>query len=426
MKHMPIPAVHAHAPLRVLLLLGNWTGGGAERVAVHLMKALPANWDMHLGLLHPGHAYLEELDPARVHYAARGAERFRFDRPNRELFRPGTLLRGMIHGPRALRHMIAQLRPDVVMSFLKGTSILTWLALAGFGPGRPKWIVREGNNVFRTAEQETPNALVRRASLGLTGAAYRRADAVLTNAADMARDIATGLRLDPGRVQTIPNPVDIARIAAAAKARPNDLPQRPFVLTVGRLEVQKGHDVLLRAFARSVVRNSHDLVILGQGSREGELRALAAGLGIAEQVRFVGFLANPHAWMARCDLFVLPSRWEGFPNAAAEALAAGAPLLLADCDYGPREIIEPGVSGELFAVDDAEALATAMERLVASPGLRRAYATAGRARVRRFAIARIVERYAGLIARTAAADDVWTRTPLTFGRTRVPVRDAIG
>lgn len=403
MQHMPVAAERTSRPIRVLVLLGNWIGGGAERVAMHLMQRLPAHWEVHLGLLHAGSIWLDELDPARVHLAPLGARRFRFDRPNAELFEAATLLNGAVHGPRALRRMIRDIAPDVVLSFLKGTAILTWLALAGLRQ-RPRWIAREGNNVFATAAHESPGPLVRAVSLGLTGMAYRRADAVLTNARAMADDLIAGLRLDRQKVHTIANPVDCEQIAAAARAWPEGAPDRPFLIAAGRLEYQKGHDTLLRAFAASAARDTHRLVIVGRGSREGELRRMAAALGLGERVSFVGFLANPHAWTARADLFVLPSRWEGFPNAAAEAAAAGAPLLLADCPYGPREILGTERCGTLFPVDDVAALSGAIDRLLADPGLRARQAAAARVQVRRFGIERIAARYADLIAAVAEPD----------------------
>ena len=142
MHHARILDQRTARPLRLLLVLGNWTGGGAERVAVHLMNGLPAcGIDVHLGLLHDGQAWRDQLDPARVHVAP-DAARFGFDRPNRELFGPAALATGAIHAPRAIRRMIAEVRPDIVMSFLKGTALLTWLALAGLPRGhpRPRWI----------------------------------------------------------------------------------------------------------------------------------------------------------------------------------------------------------------------------------------------------------------------------------------------
>lgn len=407
-----ITAERTSAPLRLLLLLGNWTGGGAERVAVHLMnglgaprfgsaQALAAPIDVHLGLLHDGPTWRDQLDPARVHVAP-DAARFGFDRPNRELFGTRALAGAALHAPRAVRRIIAEVRPDVVMSFLKGTAILTWLALAGMPrAARPRWIVREGNNILATAGHESPSRLVRAASLGLTRLAYRRADAILANASGMARDLPAQLGLDPARVHTINNPVDIAAISAAARRPAPDLPARPFVLAVGRLEYQKGHDLLIRAFALSGAARTHELVILGEGSRLAALRQMAAALGLADRVHFAGFTANPHAWMAAADLFVLPSRWEGFPNAAAEAMAAGAPLLLADCNYGAADLVTPDLNGMLVPVDDAEALAAALSALLPDPARRARYAAAGHVAVRRFARNQILARYAELVGEIA-------------------------
>jgi len=185
------------------------------------------------------------------------------------------------------------------------------------------------------------------------------------------------------------------------------------VLSVGRLEWQKGHELLITAFARSGYAASHELVILGEGSRLPDLRRLAGELGVADRVHFAGFTANPHAWMAAADLFVLPSRWEGFPNAAAEAMAAGAPLLLADCSYGAADLVTHGVNGSLVPPEDMEALSGAMAGLLESPARRAAYAAAGRRHVRRFARERVLGRYARLVTSVAEAESP-EATPLSF------------
>lgn len=173
------------------------------------------------------------------------------------------------------------------------------------------------------------------------------------------------------------------------------------MLAVGRLEYQKGFDLLLRAFAASGVATSHDLVVLGQGSLRSELAALAAALGIADRVHWRGFQANPFAWMAMSKLFVLSSRWEGFGNVVAEAMAAGAPVLATDCDYGPGEIVAHGVSGWLVAPDSAEALAEGLRTMLGDDGLRRQLAERGSVEVERFALNPIVARYAALLGEVA-------------------------
>jgi glycosyltransferase involved in cell wall biosynthesis len=241
-------------------------------------------------------------------------------------------------------------------------------------------------------------------SLGLTKKAYRRADAVLANSSDMAEGLVNDLGLDPSKMRMINNPIAVNMIRTQLEDKLPGAPNRPFILTAGRLEYQKAHEVLIRAFAESGLWRSHALVILGKGSRLAELHVLAARLGIGEYVRFIGFVANPYAWMAKAELFVLSSRWEGFPTVAAEAMAAGTPLLLSDCKFGPRDVMEPGVSGELVPVDDVQALAKGMADLIADPERRASLAAAGSERVERFDLPHMLDQYAALFEELALED----------------------
>lgn len=389
-------------PLRILMLLTSLHGGGAERVAVQLHNQLDRKrFDVRTGLLRAAGPYLDQIETDRVLVAPEGDRHFNYDGPNKAQYTPGKLIGAIQRAPRAYRSMIAEFRPDVVMSFLKGTNLLTWLALMNLGSRRPRWIAREGNNVLAVVREEAPNRLVEHVSLALTRRAYRRADAVLANSTDMAAGLAADLRLDPGKVRMINNPIDHAAIEAAAREKISGAPLRPYILTAGRLEFQKAHEVLLEAYARSGIWRSHALVILGKGSKLAQLHRLAAQLGVGEHVRFIGFVANPYAWMAGADLFVLPSRWEGFPTVAAEAMACGTPVLLSDCDFGPRDIVVPGESGELAAPDDPEALAIAMAKLIRDARHRAALAAAGLQRVKRFAINEMIGQYARLFEQVA-------------------------
>lgn len=396
--HAPTSAhLAAGRPLRVMLLLANWVGGGAERVAAHVVSKLdPDRIDARLGLLHTRGPYLDMVAQDRVVVPERQELFAHFGLPNRELFTVGTIVGGAVHAPRAFRRMILDHRPDVVMSFLKGTAILTYLSLMGLGANRPRWIAREGNNVLTLADYESPNPAARWASLALTRRAYARADGVLANSSDMAAGLIDDLGIAPEKMHTINNPIDIDLIQASAKQVMAGMPKRPYILSAGRLEYQKAHEVLIRAFAASGAWRTHALVILGKGSLINDLHRLAAQLGVGEHVRFIGFVSNPYAWMAKADLFVLSSRWEGFPTVAAEALASGTPLLMTDCKFGPRDVIEPGVSGELVPVDDAEAMAVQIAALLASPERRAALRSAGLERVKRFAIGAMVDDYATL------------------------------
>jgi len=102
------------------------------------------------------------------------------------------------------------------------------------------------------------------------------------------------------------------------------------------------------------------------------------------RVRFLGFCPNPYAYMARADLFVLSSLWEGFGNVLVEAMASGTAVISSDCPYGPAEIIEDGVSGCLVAPGDATALATKIEQVLGDEQLRARLVEGGLRRARDF------------------------------------------
>lgn len=391
------------SPIKVLLLLTSLHGGGAERVAVQLFNQLdPLRFEVWMGLLRLDGPYVNQLsDMSRVIVAPNGDSHFNYDGPNSAQFSPRTLIGSAVHAPSAFRRMIDAVEPAVVMSFLKGTNLLVWAALLGKIARRPRWIAREGNNALAVINEEAPRPWLGRASLALTRKAYARSDAVLANSSDMVPGLIRDLLLDPVRLRMINNPVDLAAVAKLKTEPVVGIPKRPFVLSTGRLEFQKAHEVLIAAYATSGLWRSHDLVILGSGSRLAALQQLARELAVDHSVLFLGFVANPYAWMARAELFVLPSRWEGFPTVAAEAMACGTPMILSDCSFGPRDVIDPGISGELVPVDDPATLAATMTALIADPARRAGLSAAGLVRVERFGISGTIERYANLFSEFA-------------------------
>jgi glycosyltransferase involved in cell wall biosynthesis len=161
----------------------------------------------------------------------------------------------------------------------------------------------------------------------------------------------------------------IAERAATAPAHPWFAPARevPIILGVGRLAGLKDFPTLLRAFARLRARRPARLVILGDGPHRRRLAWLARRLGLAADVDLAGWAANPYAFYAAADLFVLSSRAEGLPNALLEAMACGCPVVSTDCPSGPREILDGGRLAPLVPVGDPAALAEAIDRALATP-----------------------------------------------------------
>lgn len=239
--------------------------------------------------------------------------------------------------------------------------------------------------ITRTPFAVTVQSRPDRALEQYVGARMRLPTLRALRSADLAVCVAAGivpvlerLGVPAGRSRVVTNGVDVEGIRRAGRAEPApDLPTGPLVVASGRMHHQKGFDVLLRAHAAALADSGprHALVLLGDGPDRPALEALARELGVRDTVHFAGFLANPHALVARAELFVLPSRWEGYPLALVEALCLGVPAVAADCVSGPREVLESGRYGRLVPVEDSRALGTAIREHLRSPGDLRARAS---------------------------------------------------
>lgn len=177
---------------------------------------------------------------------------------------------------------------------------------------------------------------------------------------------------------------------------------RPVVLTCARLELQKGHSALLRAAAQVP---DAVFVLAGEGPERAPLEAQAAALGIADRVRFLGFRPDVPELLGACDVFALPSLYEGTSLALLEAMAAGR-AIVSSAISGTDELIDDGRSGLLVAPGDADALAGALRRLLGDAALRMALAgRAHEAAMRDFSPATMVGRVSRLYEQVLAAHD---------------------
>ncbi len=175
-----------------------------------------------------------------------------------------------------------------------------------------------------------------------------------------------------------------------------------FVVSVARLDRQKNPLGLIDAFHRGVGNDrSWRLLLAGKGSLEADAAALAARLGIADRVHFLGLCNDVEELLAACDIFALASDWEGMPVAVMEAMAAGLPVAAAAAG-GVCELVEHAKTGLLAPVGDVSALAAALAELAGDAQRRQAFGRAARERAARYGVSQMVRAYAELFDAVAS------------------------
>lgn len=225
---------------------------------------------------------------------------------------------------------------------------------------------------------------------------YKNADMILPNSMAIQEDLTENFGLKKEKIKVIYNPFDIEKIYELSLEdveHPWFKEDFPIIITVGNLVKAKGQWQLIRAFAK--VRNEMPcrLVILGEGELRGYLEKLSVELGVNNDVAFLGWQKNPFKYLARSTVFVLPSLFEGFPNALIEAMVCEVPVISSNCSSGISEIISNGVNGMLVSVADEKILAEDIIKLLKNEDLRKLLIKGGVKRANDFNAKKVIEKY---------------------------------
>ncbi len=241
--------------------------------------------------------------------------------------------------------IIRRLKPEIVF--------IGWGEISAFiSPLIPffrktKFIARETNVVSKHVKRKEIKFFYR---------FYNNFHRIIAQSDDMKNDLIENIGVDPGKIIKINNPVDFdlieSKLNPQEKVYPNSFKN---VAAVGNLSERKGFDLLLNVFVK-LKHEKIKLHIIGDGADHEKLFQQKADLGL-ENVEFLGVKENPFSFIQQADLFVLSSRYEGFPNVLLEAGACGTYVLANDCPGGIHEIIEQGINGEIADINDAKIFA---------------------------------------------------------------------
>jgi GalNAc-alpha-(1->4)-GalNAc-alpha-(1->3)-diNAcBac-PP-undecaprenol alpha-1,4-N-acetyl-D-galactosaminyltransferase len=361
--------------MKVTLVIYGLGGGGAERVMSILANYwVNQGWDLTLIMLvDPTQPSFYPLDP-RIKLKSLGIA----ENSTSLLAAIGNTVRRVT----ILRREIMVDRPDVVISFMNSVNVYNILACWNLNIPT---IVSEHTYPGATDANKIWQLLMKWS--------YRYADlvTVLTQNAVPFYPPAQGYR-----TIVMPNPVTTpAPVVVTEKLLPT-----PSLIALGRLDPRKGFDLLLRAFHQIHDRYPDwQLTILGEGSIRSELEQLRSQLQLTDRVHLPGAVQNVQDYLHQADLFVMPSRVEGFPMALCEAMACGLPVLAADCLSGPRDIIEDGVNGVLVATEDVDALAAGLDALMSNPAQRQQLAQNAPQILDRFGLEQVMGMWANEIER---------------------------
>lgn len=347
--------IHADDRSKRLAVFASFSGqGGVERMLVHLIQGFCAQgYQVDLLLVRTQSAHLNDL-PEGVRCIPLGPRH--------------TWLASF-----ALARWLRRERPPVLLAVKDraGRAAVIARALAATDT---RLVLRLGTNL--SAALSSSNPLKRWLRLLPIRRLYPAIEQIVAVSEGVAEDTAMIARLPRSQIRVIRNPVitpRLAELAAAPCPHPwlAETASIPVIIGAGRLQRQKDFPTLLRAFSRVKQQRACRLLIIGDGRGRDSLAALAKTLGLRlgadGDLELPGFQTNLYAWLARADLFVLSSAWEGSPNVLTEALALGIPAVATDCPSGPRELLDDGRYGPLVPVGDSEAMASAMLQTLDEP-----------------------------------------------------------
>ena len=343
--------------MRLLIFISSLRGGGAERVTVNLANHWATKgWDITVVTLSQRSSDFYELHPA--------VKRIELELAGKSTNVLAAVWQN-IHRLIVLRRVLRENQADIALGMMNIPSVL--LAMAAWR--LPTLYTVGAEHIY---PPQLPLGYLRDT---LRCHTYGFLNAVTALTSEGKDWIETNTNAQ--RVMVIPNAVTWPLSGQEPRLNPSALHQseRRLLLAVGRLDEQKGFDWLIEAFSNLEDRHPDwDLVILGEGPSREKLEEQLRESGIEKRICLPGRAGNVAEWYESADLFVMSSRFEGFPMTLAEAMAYGLAAVSFDCDTGPRDIIRHELDGLLVPPGNVPELTAALDRLMSDDLTRQRFA----------------------------------------------------
>jgi len=359
--------------MKLFIFIHSLSAGGAERVTVNLANYWSKKgWEVTIITMMSRERDFYKLHPG-VHRIALQVDADSTNAP--------AAIRHNLRRVRALHTVLRQGKPEVALGMMSTANCL--LSMAAIGTGVP---------AVGSERIYPPKAPIGRVWSWLRRRLYPRLAAVVAQTEESAQWLQ--VQVVGCRVCVISNPAIYPLISHEPQVTPGQVlgtaDDMHMLLAAGRLGLQKGFDRLLVAFAELAPRfPDWCLVIIGEGEERCELEKQISDVGIKKHVFLPGIVGNIGEWYEAADLYVMTSRFEGFPNALAEALVYGLPAVSVDCKTGPHDILRHEIDGLLIPQNSHEALVEALATLMSDETLRQQYAARAVDARKRFALERI-------------------------------------
>jgi glycosyltransferase involved in cell wall biosynthesis len=327
---------------RILILLPDLNGGGAERLHIYL-----ANFWCQQGI--------------NIDFALMRSKGDLIDMITDGIGLVDLGVSRISQVALPLARYLRKTRPDILLAAmwpLTSAAVIAW------------WLAGKPCRLYLSEHAHLSTALPAERNMhpflfaGAIRVTYPFVDGIIAVSEGVKRDICHLGGFSESKVRVIYNP---AAIGGSVQRLPRPMSNKLWgdgfrfhILSVGTLKSQKDHETLIRAMALLPESLGAKLIILGEGPLRGVLEKLARELQLENKVLLPGFMIDPTPWFRSADLFVLSSGYEGFGNVIVEALEHGVPVVSTDCLSGPAEILEHGKYGKLVPVRDQVSLAAAI------------------------------------------------------------------